>query len=81
MTSRLHDTEKTILQRQTQNKKDPQKKLGLGTVSKKITGGLKSYEQRHEISKNVVCATSKASDQTVHTHSLIRAFASPLNIL
>ena len=26
-------------------------------------------------------ATSKASDQPVHTHSLIRAFASRLNIL
>ena len=38
-------------------------------------------EPRHEISKNVVCATSKASDQPVHTHSLIRAFASHLNIL
>ena len=28
------------------------------------------------ISNNVVCATSKASDQPVHTPSLIRAFAS-----
>ena len=27
---------------------------------------------------NVVCATSKASDQPAHTHSLIRAFASRL---
>ena len=30
----------------------------------------------HEISNNVVCATSKGSDQHAHTHSLIRAFAS-----
>ena len=30
----------------------------------------------HEISNNVVCATSKASDQPAHTRSLIRAFAS-----
>ena len=30
---------------------------------------------------NFVCATSKASDQPAHTHSLIRAFASCLNIL
>ena len=30
---------------------------------------------------NVVCATNKASDQPVHTHSLIRAFASRSNIL
>ena len=38
-------------------------------------------EQVHEIPNNVVCVTSKASDQPVHTHSLIRAFASRLNIL
>ena len=30
----------------------------------------------HEISNNVVCVTSKASDQPAHTRSLIRAFAS-----
>ena len=30
----------------------------------------------HEISNNVVCATSKASDQPAHLRSLIRAFAS-----
>ena len=30
---------------------------------------------------NVVCATSKVSDQPAHTRSLIRAFASRLNIL
>ena len=30
----------------------------------------------HEISNNVVCATSKGSDQPAHTRSLIRAFAS-----
>ena len=38
-------------------------------------------EPRHEISNNVVCATSNASDQPVHTRSLLRAFASRLNIL
>ena len=38
-------------------------------------------EPRHEISNNVVCATCKASDQPAHMHSLIRAFASHLNIL
>ena len=38
-------------------------------------------ELRHYISNNVVCATSKASDQPAHTHILIRAFASHLNIL
>ena len=41
----------------------------------------KTFEPRHEISNNVVCTTSKALDQPVHTHSLIRAFASRLNIL
>ena len=30
---------------------------------------------------NVVCATNKASDQPAHTRSLIRAFASHLNII
>ena len=38
-------------------------------------------EPVHEISNNVVCATSKASDQPAHTPSLIRAFASPLSII
>ena len=35
----------------------------------------------HEISNNLVCATSKASDQPAHMRSLIRAFASRLSIL
>ena len=39
------------------------------------------YEPWHEISNNVVCATSKGSDQPAHTRSLIRAFASRLHIL
>ena len=37
-------------------------------------------EPRHEIPNNLVCTTSKASDQPAHTRSLIRAFASRLNI-
>ena len=36
---------------------------------------------RHEFSNNVVCATSKGSDQPAHTRRLLRAFASRLNIL
>ena len=51
-----------------------------------------SFSQKHsavnfkkepvrEISNNMVCATSKASDQPAHTRSLIRAFASRLSIL
>ena len=39
------------------------------------------YEPVHEISNNVVCATSKDSDQPAHMRSLIRAFASRLSIL
>ena len=39
-----------------------------------------TYELVHEISNNVVCMTSKGSDQHVDTRSLIRAFASRLNI-
>ena len=42
---------------------------------------LMTVEQVHEISNNVLCATSKASDQPAHTRSLIRAFASRLSIL
>ena len=38
-------------------------------------------EPVHGISNNVVCATSKASDQPAHMCSLIRAFASRLSIL
>ena len=38
-------------------------------------------ESVHEISNNVVCATSKASDQPAHTRSLIRAFPSRLSII
>ena len=39
------------------------------------------YEPLHGISNNVVCAASKSSDQPAHTHSLIRAFPSRLNVL
>ena len=39
------------------------------------------YVPRHEISNNVVYATSKGSYQPAHTRSLIRAFASCLNIV
>ena len=39
------------------------------------------FEPVHEISNNVVCVTSKASDQPAHMRSLIKAFASRLSIL
>ena len=45
------------------------------------SGVVLFYEPRHEISNNVVWATSKAPDQPAHKCSLIRAFASRLNIL
>ena len=43
-------------------------------------GVEKAIEPWHEISNNVVCASSKASDQPAHMCSLIRAFASCLHI-
>ena len=42
---------------------------------------LQLFEPQYDISNNVVCATSKATDQSAHKRSLIRAFASRLNIL
>ena len=41
----------------------------------------KVNEPRHEISNNVVCATSKTSDEPVHTRSLTKAFACRLGII
>ena len=38
-------------------------------------------EPWHEIPNNVVCATSKGSDQPAHMRSLVRAFACRLNNL
>ena len=40
-----------------------------------------AHEPVHELSNNMVCATSKALDQPAHTRSLIRAFASRLSNL
>ena len=40
---------------------------------------VKLYEPQYRIFNNVVCATSKCSDQPANTHSLITAFASRLN--
>ena len=42
---------------------------------------METFESRHDISNNVVCAISKSSDQPAHTRSLIRAIASRLNLL
>ena len=46
-----------------------------------IMNGVNIISYAHEISNDVVCATSKASDQPAHTRSLIRSFACRLNIL
>ena len=44
--------------------------------------GLKlTYEPCNEISNNVVCGTSKSSDQPAYTGRLVRAFASRLKII
>ena len=53
-----------------------QSAIGICETNKRCT-----HELRHEISNNVVCVTRKSSDQPGHTRSLIRAFASCLNIL
>ena len=45
------------------------------------TFSLVLNEPVNEISNNVVCATSKASDQPAHMRSLIRAFVRRLDIL
>ena len=36
---------------------------------------------KYEISNNVVCASTKGLDKSVHLHSLIRAFASRLKTI
>ena len=71
----------------THGRTDGQRENSIPTTNK-VCGGYKNkcmnfrkYEPQHVISNNVVCATSKASDQPAHRRSLIRAFASRLNIL
>ena len=49
--------------------------------SKFFTYITRPYGPRHKILNNVVCVTSKASDQPVHGRSRIRAYASRFNIL
>ena len=56
-------------------------KAGFSTGLLYTTSTFFMNERQHEISNNVVCATSKASEQPEHMHSLIRAFVSRLNIL
>ena len=56
-------------------------KRSLAAKKKANFVACEQYEPRHELSNNVVCATSKGSDQSAHTRSLIKAFACRLNIL
>ena len=58
-----------------------QASISVTIVEEKMVTFSDKIEPRHKISNNVVCATSKDSDQPAHTRSLIRAFASRLNIL
>ena len=49
-----------------------------------VTGAYKKANEMqviNEISNNVVCATSKGSDQPAHMRSMVRAFASRFYIL
>ena len=50
-------------------------------ASTRCSAIIEPFQPRHDISSNVVCATSEASDQPAHMRSLIRAFASRLDIL
>ena len=53
--------------------------LATGLLFNTVEGHI--IEPVHEISNNLLCATSKALDQPAHMRSLIRAFACRLNIL
>ena len=65
-------------------KDDIKREIEIGSgVKFKIDKGELHFiiELLREISNNLVCATSKGSDQPAHTRRLIRAFASRLSIL
>ena len=49
--------------------------------ARRVITCITSFGPQQEISNNVLCTTSKDSDQPAHMRSLIRAFASRLNIL
>ena len=55
------------------------KSVKVGNQSCQAAGKLRN-EPRHEISNNMVCATSNGSDQPAHMRSLVIAFASRLII-
>ena len=55
--------------------------FGRPLSGKVIIQVMTEFEPRHEISVNVVCATSKGLGQPALMRSVIRAFASRSNIL
>ena len=77
-----HDKEvggHTMLGSLLQNDKVPSMVLWGPPGCGKVIIRKNTFEPRYEISNNVVCATSKGSDQPAHVRSLIGAFASHLN--
>ena len=72
---------KIILKKVSRQQQKHEKLPNMQRVKLEYLPYRQTYEPVHEISNNVVCATSKASDQPAHTRSLIKAFASPLSIL
>ena len=69
--------EKVDFEKKNQQPTSKHAKLLSRQSVKGMTTCNKTYEPRHEISINVVCAASKVSDQPAHMRSLIRAFACP----
>ena len=65
---------------QKRQNKNLQKTPFLQTSENDWQNNMVKNELRHDISTIVVCAISKGSDQPAHMRSLIRAFASRLNI-
>ena len=55
--------------------------LNITHIIMKVWFKIVRIEPRHEISNNVVCATSKGLDQPTHMRSLMRVIASRLDIL
>ena len=88
---RLQEEQKAMLERQREETRVQEEQARAWEEARKrevhIAGFLSQdkakpkYEQWHEVSNNVVCATSKGSDQPVHRRWLIRSFASRLSIL
>ena len=73
---------KEFFEKSNFEKKSADKKFEkLPTMQRLDYSTCRNNKLQHEISINVVCVTSKASQQPTHMPTLIRAFASHLNIL